>query len=100
MENKKRIVFIVNHDVVIYNFRKELVEKLLTLGHEVFIISPNGEKLDILIAMGCEHVEIDVNRHGINPVEDIKLFNSYARALKKIRPDIVFTYTIKPNIYG
>ena len=100
MKNSNKIVFIVNHDVVIYNFRKELVEKLLSLGHEVFIISPDGKKINLLIEMGCKHEKIDVNRHGINPVEDIKLFNRYSNALKKIGPDIVFTYTIKPNIYG
>lgn len=100
MKTRNKIVFIVNHDVVIYNFRKELVVQLLSHGHDVYILSPDGEKINRLVEMGCKHIKIAVNRHGINPVEDMKLFNRYRKALKKIGPDIVFTYTIKPNIYG
>lgn len=100
MSDRKKIVFIVNHEVVIYNFRKELVEKLINLNYEVYLFSPKGAKIDLLVANGCKHIKIDVNRHGVNPFEDAKLFTEYYHELKKIRPDIIFTYTIKPNVYG
>ena len=44
----KRVLFLVNHDVVIYNFRRELVEELLKEGCEVIISSPYGERIDLL----------------------------------------------------
>lgn len=97
---KERIVFIVNHDVVIYNFRKELVEKLLEKNYEVYIFSPYGPKIDNLIDMGCLHIDISINRHGTNIMEEMKLVHSYYQELKKIKPKVVLTYTIKPNIYG
>lgn len=98
--NKKTILILVNHEIVIYNFRRELVERLLKDGHRVIISSPGGEKIENLVEMGSEHDEIEMNRHGINPFEERKLLKYYERIMKQYKPDIVFGYTIKPNIYG
>ncbi len=97
---KKKVLFLVNHEIVIYNFRKELVEKLLDAGYEVYISSPNGEKINELVSLGCIHIDTNISRHGKNPVDDIKLTYIYVEMIKKIKPLIVLTYTIKPNIYG
>lgn len=95
-----KILFLVNHDVVIYNFRLELVERLLADGHKVIISSPYGERIDDLKVLGCEYHEIKMSRHGMNPVKEIALISDYKKLLKEVKPDIVFAYTIKPNIYG
>lgn len=86
--------------MVIYNFRRELVERLLADGYQVFISSPYGERIDDLVAMGCEYIETDIQRHGTNPIEDLKLLLVYRKMMKKVNPSVVLTYTIKPNIYG
>lgn len=96
----KRVLFLVNHDVVIYNFRLEIVERLLEDGHEVHISSPYGERIDDLIALGCKYHKIDIARHGMNPIKEMQLINTYKNLLKKVNPDICFGFTIKPNIYG
>lgn len=90
----------MNHEIVIYNFRREIVERLLSEGFEVIISSPKGEKINELIALGCKFEEIEINRHGKNILEDFKLFYHYQTLLRKVNPDMVFTFTIKPNIYG
>ena len=95
-----KVLFLVNHDVVIYNFRLELVERLCADGHDVVISSPYGERIEDLKALGCEFREIEISRHGMNPVQELKLLGNYIKLLKEVRPDIVLTYTIKPNIYG
>ena len=95
-----KVLFLVNHDVVIYNFRLELVERLLAEGHQVVISSPYGERIDDLVALGCEFRPITLSRHGMNPVQEMKLLWDYLKLIKKEKPDVVFTYTIKPNIYG
>lgn len=97
---RKKILILVNHDVVIYNFRKELVERLLSDGHEVIISSPYGERIDELIDMGCQYVETSIERHGKNPMQELKLLNHYKKIMRDLSPDVVLTYTIKPNIYG
>lgn len=93
-------MFLVNHDVVIYNFRLELVERLIADGHEVVISSPYGERIEDLKELGCEYRPIAISRHGMNPVQELKLLKDYLGLMKEVRPDIVLTYTIKPNIYG
>ena len=95
-----KILFLVNHDVVIYNFRLELVERLLAEGHQVVISSPYGERIDDLVALGCQFRPIALSRHGMNPVQELKLLRDYLKLIREEKPDIVFTYTIKPNIYG
>lgn len=95
-----RILILANNDIGLYKFRKELVEALLALNHEVFISLPKGKFVNNLVEMGCHYVETEISRHGVNPFVDFMLFMKYRSMLKKIMPDIVFTYTIKPNIYG
>ena len=97
---KKTVLFLVNHDVVIYNFRLELVERLVADGHEVHISSPYGERIDDLVKLGSKYHDIKIARHGMNPVADGMLLFKYIRLVKKVKPDIIFGYTIKPNIYG
>lgn len=95
-----KILFLVNHDVVIYNFRLELVERLLADGHQVVISSPYGERIDKLVELGCEYHDITMDRHGMNPISEIKLLENYKKLIKEVKPDIILGYTIKPNIYG
>ena len=96
----KKVLILVNHDVVIYNFRKELVERLIKDGFEVIISSPYGERIEDLINIGCKYIEASISRHGTNVIEEVKLIRHYKKVVKSVRPDIVLLYTIKPNIYG
>ncbi|HFI0021638.1 TPA: glycosyltransferase family 4 protein [Streptococcus suis] len=97
---KKKILFLVNHDLVIYNFRLEIVERLLAEGYDVHVSSPDGERISELVALGCHFHEININRHGLNPIEEIKLVKEYKNLFLSVRPDIILGFTIKPNIYG
>lgn len=96
----KRVLFLVNHDLVIYNFRLEIVERLLTENYEVHISSPIGVRIQELVNLGCVFHELQINRHGLNPVEEIKLIHEYKNLYNKVKPDIILGFTIKPNIYG
>lgn len=96
----KKVLFIVNHPVVIYNFRKELVEKLIENNYKVFVSCPYGPKIEYLKSLGCIYVEASIERHGMNIIDELKLFSYYRKIIKNIKPDVVLTYTIKPNIYG
>ena len=96
----KKVLILVNHDVVIYNFRRELVERLLGEGYEVVISSPYGERIDPLVEMGCQYIETVIDRRGTNPLRDVNLLRYYRRIMVATEPDVVLTYTIKPNVYG
>lgn len=90
---------LANNDVGLYQFRKELLEELLK-ENEVYILLPYGEWVEPLKKMGCKFIDTDVDRRGINPITDIKLMINYLGIFRKINPDLVITYTIKPNVYG
>ena len=96
----KTILILANFDVGLYKFRKELIQEFLNQGKTVYISLPDGELVRNLESMGCIFVDTFVDRRGINPKTDAKLMFFYWKLIKKIRPDMVITYTIKPNIYG
>ena len=50
--------------------------------------------------MGCRLIRIPMERRGINPLHDLRLLRAYISVIKQERPDLVITYTIKPNAYG
>lgn len=95
-----KIALLGNTDLSIYNYRFELIQKLIDEGHEVFVVCPNGKYIEKMIDVGCKYENIEMERHGTNPIKDMLLVMKYKKILKRIKPDIVFSYTIKPNIYG
>ena len=94
-----RIVILTNADIGLYKFRKELVEQLCK-ENEVYIVLPDGEFIESLKQLGCKFIPFEFNRRGTNPIADLGQVKRYAKLLKKLGPDIVLTYTIKPNVYG
>ena len=93
------ILILTNNDSGLYKFRLELVKKLCE-DHTVYISLPQGKYVSELEKAGCLYCETEFNRRGTNPFEDIRLYRKYRMLLQKITPDLVLTYTIKPNVYG
>lgn len=94
-----KILILANFDVGLYQFRRELIEALLK-EHQVVLSLPDGDLVRPLEQMGCQFFDTPMDRRGINPVTDMKLFARYWKLLRQEKPDLVITYTIKPNIYG
>lgn len=94
-----RILILANNDIGLYKFRKELIEELLK-DNEVFISLPDGEFVKELVKLGCEFINTNISRKGTNPITDFKLMIDYKKMLSRVKPDVVLTYTIKPNVYG
>ena len=96
---KKKILVVTNHSYMLWQFRRELMGELMK-DAQIIISTPFvGHEKDFE-AMGCRMVETPVDRRGINPVTDLKLLLKYRELLKKEKPDMVLTYSIKPNIYA
>ena len=96
----KKVLVLANFDVGLYKFRKELLQELMNQSAEVYISLPYGTLVEPLKEMGCKFVDTNVDRRGMNPLKDYKLIVEYLKMIRKIRPDMVITYTIKPNLYG
>lgn len=96
----KKALILANSGSGLYDFRGGLITRLKDAGYEVLCSVPDADAVKELKALGARVVRTRINRRGMNPVEDGRLYRGYRALLKKERPDIVLTYTIKPNIYG
>ncbi|MBP3543711.1 MAG: glycosyltransferase family 4 protein, partial [Lachnospiraceae bacterium] len=96
---KKKILILANSASGLYDFRNELLLELLK-ENEVHVSLPDEQRCPELSDEGCIVHHTDIDRRGINPIKDIGLIRSYHRLMKEIKPEVVLTYTIKPNIYG
>lgn len=94
-----KILIITNNDGGLYSFRKELLEKL-SIDNEIIIACPDGDKKEFFESCGYKFINIDIDRRGMNPFRDIKMYKQCKKIIKDVNPDKVITYTIKPNIYG
>ena len=98
-----KILILANSSGGLYNFRFELIERLIRDGHRIFFTVPNSlenEKVQLLIKANAEYIQIKMNRRGINPLQELRLIKEYRTIIKEKDPDLILTYTIKPNIYG
>ena len=103
MKGKKRILILGNSHLVVFGFRGELIKRLLDEGNEVIVAFPNGpfgEGENTSREYGCQFIEVDMNRRGTNPFEDVVLFMKYLKVLKDTNPDVVLGYTVKCDVYG
>lgn len=99
----KHIVLISNSLNSIYNFRYEFVMELLQ-KYKITLMIPLEEtdapRYKELQEKGCNFIETPFKRRATNPFEELSLCRVYRRLLKQEKPDLVITYTIKPNIYA
>lgn len=94
-----KILIITNHSYMLYRFRRELISELQK-EHEIVLSMPFVGHEDDFKAMGLRCINTDIDRRGINPKTDLKLLKNYWSMLKSEKPDLVITYSIKPNIYA
>lgn len=94
-----QILILANHSGGLYDFRKDLIAALKQHA-EVSVAVPHNDRWDELQALADRVIELPIDRRGMNPARDAKLLGQYRAILKRLRPDLVLTYTIKPNIYG
>lgn len=94
-----KILILANSCQGLYNFRQELIEELVKKG-SVCVYTPINVSAEELEKRGCVVHDLPIDRRGINAVKDLKLLCKIFMVLIKEKPDLVITYTIKPNIYG
>ncbi len=96
----RKILILGNVARILYLTRFEFVTSLLEQGHKVFVSMPRERGFDEFQKAGCHVIATPIDRRGINPLKDFSLLLRYRRMIKRIRPDVIFTFTVKPNLYG
>lgn len=95
-----KILFLSNSLGGLKSFRMEFIQTLAHRGHEILISSPCEDNIEMFIELGCKVFPINISRHGTNPFSELSLLIRYEKIISSISPDIILSYTIKPNIYG
>ena len=94
------VLILANSAPGLLSFRQEVVQALLRNNCKVVVSVPNDSACKEIEQMGCNVIPTIIERHGKNPLKDIRLMRFYQQLIDKVSPNCVLTYTIKPNIYG
>ncbi len=97
---QQRILILSNHFITLYQFRRELIEQLIAEGFDVLLSLPPCVDNSYFRELGCTVIDSPIDRRGINPIKDLRLLWHYFRLIICLRPAVVLSFTIKPNIYG
>ena len=96
-----RILVLANNMNGLMSFRMEVMQAMVEKGYEVYISVPYDKRYDEQVGeIGLKIIDTAIDRRGINPVTDMSLIKCYCKIMKELRPDVVLSYTIKPNLYG
>lgn len=93
-----RVLLTVNAAWNIWNFRRDLVASLVGDGHAVTILAPPDDTVPLLEALGARFVPLPMKPDGLGPLEGLRLVMEMGRAIRRIAPDLVLSYTIKNNV--
>ena len=100
MNNQKTILILVNKQTTIVNFRLEVVAALVKAGYNVVVSVPDGDRVSEIEAVGASIIPTPMDKESTDPIKDFFLMLNYFKMIKKVKADVVLTYTIKPNVYG
>jgi glycosyltransferase involved in cell wall biosynthesis len=99
---KKKIAIIGSQAFALWNFRGPLIQEMVERNLEVYALAPDydDETREKVRKLGAKPVQYRLSRTGLNPFRDALNFLGLTLTLRRIRPDVTFSYTIKPVIYG
>lgn len=99
MENEKHIVIVCPASRDIITFRKSLIAKLQSENYRVSVIVFDSEYREDILGLNVGFYVIDDDNRGMNPFKILSLKRRYAKVLRQIKPDVVFTFMLKPNAF-
>jgi len=95
-----KFIFFANTSWYLYNFRLSTVQRLISDGHEVVMVSPPGKFGKRLVEHGCRWIPLSMERASLNPLREIATLRRLIGVFRRERPDIVHGFTLKCAIYG
>jgi glycosyltransferase involved in cell wall biosynthesis len=94
------ISLVCNTAWAIYTYRHGLIKTLTRSGAQVTVLAPRDRTFPLLEQMGCRCIDLPMASKGTNPRDDLRTLITLYRRYRTLKPNLVFHYTIKPNIYG
>ena len=94
-----KILFCDNSLRELLNFRGDIVDFFARKGCDIVLVSPQTREYEPDLP-NIRYISVSMDRSGTNPLAEISYFITLCRIYRTEKPDVVFHYTIKPNIYG
>lgn len=96
-----KILVVSPKNKTVFNFRGDLIKDMIAKGNEVYVTGPNKEYIEDIMSLGVkEFIEIPLIKDNTSVTGDFAYLKKLKSAMKKVQPELVFAYTIKPVIYG
>jgi glycosyltransferase involved in cell wall biosynthesis len=95
-----KIMVISPKNKTLFNFRGDLLKTIIAKGHEVITIGPNREYINDVLALGVKFIEVPFAKDNASIFGDLKYYYQLKKVIIDEQPELVFSYTIKPVIYG
>ena len=96
-----RILVISPKNKTVFNFRGDLIKDMIANGNEVYVTGPNKDFIDDIMELGVkEFVEVPLVKDNTSVIGDLAYLKKLKETIRRIQPELVFGYTIKPVIYG
>lgn len=98
----RRAVVLTSRGVTLGNFRGPLIETMVRRGLEVYAFAPDFDERTrrAIVSLGATPVDYPLLPAGLNPLKDTRALAVLRRLFASIEPDLLFSYFIKPVIYG
>lgn len=95
------VVFSGNCGRSMYHFRLPAIKRMQELGYDVTVVLPVDDFTEQIRSENIKVVTLtNMELSGTSGLKDLSLYKEYLRIYRKLAPDLIFHYTIKPNIYG
>ncbi len=95
-----KIIITANTSWYVWNFRLSLMKALVAKGHTLIVVAPIDDYSCRFGQEGIGFVPIFIQAKSVNPFDEIRTMFSFFHIYRTEKPDIVFQYTIKSNLYG
>lgn len=95
-----KIVIVSPKNKTLYNFRGDLIKDMIKMGHEVVAIGPNFDNIEEVNKLGVRFIATNVKKDSINVFGDLKYYFNLKKIFLLEKPDLVFSYTMKPVVYA
>lgn len=96
----RKMVFIASKTSTLLNFRGQLMEDAIKKGYEVVAIVPEDTHDKEFKKMNIRKIVLKLDKSSLSPFTVLNYYKNLKKILKSEKPDKVFSYSIKPVIFG
>lgn len=100
MKKKKKILIVTSNTKMFFNFREDLVKDFIKHAYNVSVVVPEAGFKEQFLELGAKEIVISMNKNTTSVFKNLIYIKTMKKIIKEEKPDIVFSYTIKPIILG